>query len=434
MRPLTLASAALAVACVAPQRTVVTVTTRTEVGIAERAIADGANPGARPTVVLSPPTLDRLDPAALASLSAHGRWEESVAYGRVWVPFQAYTNNFVPYLTRGAWVASGDGWYWQSDYAWGQIPFHYGRWAQVEGVWAWVPGSTFSPAWVEWRAGGSWVGWSPLAPLGAAPAAPFAYCNGTSLQGPGLQARTVTGPAAFSLFPATAPLPTGPALPAQALLDARTLLARAPFDEPRTPVALDLSQRPPACDPPATLEPVPRALVTAVAAAGVPADEAPTAGGRSVGVIRDGDNGATLVLADGRFQPRAGYSTVPAAPPSAVPARRPQARTLLARVTVTARPGWERAVATPPAVVELPGAPVLPGYAGWGGARTYGDGGMAMRPQPLIRALGGLGPGGSSVPTGNPVVPSPVISAGGGAPAGVTASGGQVALPPLSVR
>lgn len=429
MRPLTLASAALAVACAAPQRTVVTVTTHTEVGVAETALP-AMTSGARPTVVLSPPTLDRLEPAALASLSAHGRWEESVAYGRVWVPFQAYAGNFVPYLTRGAWVASGDGWYWQSDYAWGQIPFHYGRWAQVEGVWAWVPGSTFSPAWVEWRAGGAWVGWSPLAPLGAAPAAPFAYCNGTSLQGPGLQARTVTGPAAFSLFPATAPLPAGPALPAQAIFDVRALLARATPDEPRSPVALDLSQRPPACDPPATLDPVPRALVAAAA----PTTEVPAAGGRSIGVIRDGDHGATLVLADGRFQPRAGYSTVPAAPPSAAPARRPPARTLLARATVTARPAWERAVAAPPPVVELPGAPVLPGYAGWGGARTYGDAGMAMRPQPLIRAMGGLGPGGSSVPVGVPVAPSPIISASGGAPAGVTATGGQVALPPLSVR
>jgi hypothetical protein len=54
----------------------------------------------------------------------------------------------------------------ETDWAWGWAPFHYGRWfysGEVHG-WVWVPDTVWGPAWVEWRAGGGYVGWTPLPP------------------------------------------------------------------------------------------------------------------------------------------------------------------------------------------------------------------------------------------------------------------------------
>jgi hypothetical protein len=52
-----------------------------------------------------------------------------------------------------------------SDYTWGDIPFHYGRWFfDPELGWVWVPGYVWGPAWVAWRAGAGNVGWLPLPP------------------------------------------------------------------------------------------------------------------------------------------------------------------------------------------------------------------------------------------------------------------------------
>jgi len=57
--------------------------------------------------------------------------------------------------------------YWQSDYAWGAIPFHYGRWSYVAGYgWIWSPAYVYAPAWVVWRHTGDYCGWAPL-PYGA---------------------------------------------------------------------------------------------------------------------------------------------------------------------------------------------------------------------------------------------------------------------------
>jgi hypothetical protein len=53
-----------------------------------------------------------------------------------------------------------------SDYDWGYIPFHYGRWVWIAGRgWAWIPGRTYAPAWVVWRVGdGGYIGWAPMPP------------------------------------------------------------------------------------------------------------------------------------------------------------------------------------------------------------------------------------------------------------------------------
>jgi hypothetical protein len=96
------------------------------------------------------------------ALSPYGSWIMSPVYGQVWVP--AY-HGFVPYSTGGHWVYSGYGWTWASVYSWGWAPFHYGRWVYnpLYG-WMWVPGYVWGPAWVAWRSGGGYYGWSPLGP------------------------------------------------------------------------------------------------------------------------------------------------------------------------------------------------------------------------------------------------------------------------------
>ena len=116
---------------------------------------------------------DGYDPNAYqqfeSALSPYGNWVEDPSYGRVWVPSQEVVgNDFEPYQSSGQWVASNDyGFTWVSDYDWGWAPFHYGRWTCLDGYgWGWVPGSLWGPAWVDWRYGGGYVGWAPLAPRG----------------------------------------------------------------------------------------------------------------------------------------------------------------------------------------------------------------------------------------------------------------------------
>ena len=85
-----------------------------------------------------------------------------LTYGRAWIASQT---GFVPYSTGGHWIYSSYGWTWASDYNWGWAPFHYGRWAYDPFYgWMWVPGYEWGPAWVSWRTGGGYYGWSPLGP------------------------------------------------------------------------------------------------------------------------------------------------------------------------------------------------------------------------------------------------------------------------------
>jgi hypothetical protein len=66
-------------------------------------------------------------------------------------------------------VQTDNGLYWQSDYQWGDIPFHYGRWILQPGYgWVWAPDYVWGPAWVFWRQdeGDAAIGWAPL-PWGA---------------------------------------------------------------------------------------------------------------------------------------------------------------------------------------------------------------------------------------------------------------------------
>jgi hypothetical protein len=68
-------------------------------------------------------------------------------------------------MNAGHWQFTDAGWFWQSDYPWGDMAFHYGRWINNEftgGRWAWVPGYDWAPSWVSWREGAGGLGWAPL--------------------------------------------------------------------------------------------------------------------------------------------------------------------------------------------------------------------------------------------------------------------------------
>jgi hypothetical protein len=102
------------------------------------------------------------------ALAPYGAWDYDSSYGNVWSPSVSIVGGgFSPYATRGHWVMSEYGWTWVSDWNWGWAPFHYGRWITRAGRgWSWVPGTMWGPAWVSWRSGNGYVGWSPLPPRG----------------------------------------------------------------------------------------------------------------------------------------------------------------------------------------------------------------------------------------------------------------------------
>lgn len=112
-------------------------------------------------------------------LDAWGDWAEVPEYGPIWTP-RIVAADWAPYRT-GRWVwVSPWGWNWVGDEPWGFAPFHYGRWVQYRGRWAWVPGEriarpVYAPALVAWNpAPGVNIdlsfgrppaaGWFPLAP------------------------------------------------------------------------------------------------------------------------------------------------------------------------------------------------------------------------------------------------------------------------------
>ena len=115
-------------------------------------------------------------------LNQYGNWETATEYGNVWIP-TGVAAGWEPYRD-GRWVWTGQwGWSWVDNSPWGFAPFHYGRWVQLRGRWAWAPGRfeprpAYAPALVAWT-GGAGVsigitiggvrrppktGWVPLAP------------------------------------------------------------------------------------------------------------------------------------------------------------------------------------------------------------------------------------------------------------------------------
>ena len=100
-----------------------------------------------------------------AHLSPYGQWIDVPGVGAAWVPSYANNPDWRPYMDAGHWEYTDAGWYWQSDYPWGDIAFHYGRWINngyTGGRWAWVPAYDWAPSWVAWREGEGGMGWAPL--------------------------------------------------------------------------------------------------------------------------------------------------------------------------------------------------------------------------------------------------------------------------------
>lgn len=151
-------------------------------------------------------SLGSVTPRVIAAVTqGRGAWVNSPEYGAVWLP--AAPSGFVPYLTHGGWTVTDAGWLWQSTLPWGDLTFHHGRWIAWGGRWAWVPGTQFAPAWVDWRVGQEWLGWAPQAPRGAVSNAPFVYCAPRDVLSPQLARVAVTGAAASSLYPSTHAVP-----------------------------------------------------------------------------------------------------------------------------------------------------------------------------------------------------------------------------------
>jgi hypothetical protein len=100
-----------------------------------------------------------------AQLAPYGAWMDVPGYGLCWRPAVAATDPYWrPYSDQGHWLYTADGWFWQSDYPWGDLVFHYGRWYRSSLGWLWVPGYDWAPAWVCWRQAEGYCGWAPLPP------------------------------------------------------------------------------------------------------------------------------------------------------------------------------------------------------------------------------------------------------------------------------
>ena len=112
-------------------------------------------------------------------LDANGTWRTNTTYGNVWYPNRV-SSGWTPYRDgHWAWIDPW-GWTWVDDASWGFAVSHYGRWANLGGVWAWVPGPArsqayYAPALVVFVGGNNFqlaipsgnvggVGWFPLGP------------------------------------------------------------------------------------------------------------------------------------------------------------------------------------------------------------------------------------------------------------------------------
>ncbi|MGD0191693.1 MAG: DUF6600 domain-containing protein [Rhizomicrobium sp.] len=129
------------------------------------AVGIGAAPGSMPFAEAAPARIDHPSFQSFHDhLAPYGTWMNHSKWGAVWRPNAG--RNFRPYRNGGHWEDTDEyGTTWVSDYDWGDVPFHYGRWVyDPEDGWIWVPGYVWAPAWVIWRAGAGDVGWLPMPP------------------------------------------------------------------------------------------------------------------------------------------------------------------------------------------------------------------------------------------------------------------------------
>jgi hypothetical protein len=94
-------------------------------------------------------------------LDGYGNWVYVNDYSS-WVWRPTVSIGWRPYH-HGSWVRGPRGHLiWHSYEPWGWMPYHYGRWSlSAHYGWVWIPGAIYSPAWVYWVYGPSYVGWIP---------------------------------------------------------------------------------------------------------------------------------------------------------------------------------------------------------------------------------------------------------------------------------
>jgi hypothetical protein len=201
------------------------------------------------------------DPSALTdfrpALDPHGAWGEDPVYGTVWAPDPNEVGaDFAPYETAGHWDYVDGDYSWVSDYAWGWVCFHYGRWAYSSGRWVWIAGHLYAAAWVSWRMGDGeypYLGWAPLGPswvwmgggaygVGLASWEPWAFAPYGGVVGPGLPSRIVVGEPAAPLVAHTRPYV--PAQPAVAMNPASPVVRPVPHGPPPALLGLDVTRLP----------------------------------------------------------------------------------------------------------------------------------------------------------------------------------------------
>jgi hypothetical protein len=135
----------------------------------------------RQVVYEQPPQYIPAGMTGYEDLNAYGNWVNDGSYGQVWVP-RSTPAGWAPYRT-GHWsYVKPWGWTWIDEQPWGFAPYHYGRWANSNNRWVWVPPQreerpVYAPALVAFLGGlelaaqlgnqGSNmgpVGWFPLGP------------------------------------------------------------------------------------------------------------------------------------------------------------------------------------------------------------------------------------------------------------------------------
>ncbi len=102
---------------------------------------------------------DEVRPYA-GTFDSYGSWQYQPTYGYVWYP--RVSVGWRPYY-YGRWASLRPyGWTWIGTDIWSWPTHHYGRWGFSAGVWFWIPGRHWAPAWVSWAYAPGYVSWCPL--------------------------------------------------------------------------------------------------------------------------------------------------------------------------------------------------------------------------------------------------------------------------------
>lgn len=295
------------------------------------------------------------EPAAMTGaedLSAYGQFVDTSDYGQVWFPSNVGAD-WAPYRDgRWVWIEPW-GYTWVDAQPWGFAPFHYGRWAQIDGRWGWVAGQAdpqpvWAPALVAFLGGaalGAALGgseqlaWVPLAPGEAY--RPTYHVSDTYLRrlnaphhaalayGLGVQPRPWRNGAAATVVPASAVATGAPirrsaaVLPPQALAAAPAQASAPTLPPPASRVGGHPAGLTRAAAPPARLETV-RAAVVAPTEPGRPPR---IAGARPTPPKPVAEGGAPVLIAPSEVHNPAAQNRSPAPRPSRPlpPPSRPEA-------------------------------------------------------------------------------------------------------------